>query len=1001
MSIPHRFSLPVFFFTLSSLFLLFRSSAGSDAGTSLQVQPAGHASSDTSWVDTTLASMTLEEKVGQLIMARTFGHYLSRESDEYERLIGLVERQKIGGLVVFQGDVYEVAVMVNDLQSRSRIPLLVAADFERGVAMRIRRATYFPDAMAIGATRDTGLAYRIAKAIAEEARAIGVHQNLAPVADVNNNPSNPVINTRSFGEEPELVAEMVDAFVRGTNDGGAISTVKHFPGHGDTGIDSHLDLPILPFDRLRLDSVEFVSFKRAIASGVGSVMVAHLETPAIETSPGLPASLSPATVSGVLQSELGFSGLVVTDAMEMRGILKAYSIGESALMALKAGVDVILIPSDEAVAAEAIVTAIRKGELSEERIDRSVRKILEIKHKLALQEERRVDIGGIADRVATDKHLQLAKEAARHAITLVRNVGEVIPLRPVYDPVGSWTSSRETRGAGKQRIALITIGDSEDSRTDVHRAANQLTNEPFGAYFVSQFRQRAGSVESFRLSPASNTMHLDSIMIRVGQKDLLVIALYAKMRSGSGKTGLPENLEVLVKKLSETGKPAVVVSFGNPYLIDLFPQAASLLCAYSDAEIMVEAAVEGLFGEIDLDGKLPVTIPGLSGFGDGIVLAQSSLRRDQPAAVGFNPDLLQRVDTLISSAVEDSVFPGAQLAIVRNGALVYNKSFGGLTYDKDARPVNGATLFDLASLTKVVATTTAIMKLYDTGVVALDDPASKFIPQLSDGKKAQITIRHLLEHRAGLPASIPLYRICTTPAQALDSVYTVRLVASPGDTTIYSDLGMIILGRIVETITGLPLDEYVQREFFRPLHLGNTMFKPPASISLRCAPTELDTIWRRRLIQGAVHDENADLLGGVAGHAGLFSNASDLAVFMQMIINGGTYAGARYLGQKTVREFTGWQPGGGPRALGWDLKSERGSSAGSMFSASAFGHTGYTGTSLWVDPDRNLAIIFLTNRVHPSRMNNRIHGVRQALHDTIARALVDVPGSGNPPRTRR
>jgi beta-glucosidase-like glycosyl hydrolase/CubicO group peptidase (beta-lactamase class C family) len=938
-----------------------------------------------SWAETTLTSMSLEEKAAQLIMARTYGHYLSRESDEYERLVGLVEEHRIGGLVVFQGDVYETAVMLNDLQSRARIPLLVAADFERGVAMRIRRATYFPDAMAVGATRDVSFAYGIGKAIAEEARAIGIHQNLAPVADVNNNPANPVINTRSFGEDPELVAEMVAAFIRGTKDGGAIPTVKHFPGHGDTGLDSHLDLPVLPFSRARLDSVEFVSFKRAIASGVGSVMIAHLEVPSIETSSGLPASLSPATVSGVLRSEFGFDGLVVTDAMEMQGILKVRSIGESAVMALQAGVDIVLIPADEAVAADAIVRAVHHGELSEERLDQSVKRILDIKERLRLHEHRKVDLASVGDRVATDEHLLLAKEAARHAVTLVKNADNLLPLRP----------------SGKQKLALITIGDSEESRTDVNRSANQLTNEPFGAYFANQFRQRAGWVEHFRLSPASNMMHFDSVLASASKKDLLVIALYAKVRSGSGKTGLPENLDTLVRKLSRVNKPAVVISFGNPYLIGLFPQGSSLVCAYSDAEIMVEAAVEGLFGETEFVGRLPVTIPGQFRFGDGVLLAQCVLRRDQPASVGFNGDSLRRVDTLILSAIRDSVFPGAQLAIIKDNVLVCNKSFGALTYAHEAPGVSGTTLFDLASITKVVATTTAVMRLYERGTIALDDPVSKFIPQLSAGEQSLITIRNLLEHRGGFPASLPLFRICASPASAMDSLYAARLVATPGDTTIYTDVGMMLLGKVVEKVSGISLDEFVRREFFGPLEMNNTMFNPAPSIRTRVAPTEWDATWRGRLIQGTVHDENADFLGGVAGHAGLFSNAANLAVFIQMILNGGTYGGTRYFRQSTVKEFTGRQAGDGPRALGWDLKSEQGSSAGTLFSSSSFGHTGYTGTSLWVDPERNLAVVFLTNRVHPTRSNNRIHGVRVALHDTIVRSIMPARDAIGLSRTQR
>jgi len=936
----------------------------------LQDQSAGTTSE---WVRTTLASMTLEEKAGQLIMARTYGHFISTESDEYERLVRLVKDLKIGGFVVFQGDVYEVAVLLNKLQKFSRLPLLVAGDFERGVAMRIRRATYFPEAMAVGATRNPEYAYRIGKAIAEEARALGIHQNLAPVADVNNNPANPVINTRSFGEDPHLVAAMVASFVRGSNDGGVISTAKHFPGHGDTGIDSHLDLPLLPFDRARLDSVELVSFRSAIQNGVGSIMIAHLEVPAVDPYSGRPATLSQRAVTGVLRWELGFGGLVVTDAMEMQGILKGYSIGESAVLALKAGVDVVLMPADETVAAESIVRAVQSGEVTEARIDSSVVKVLNIKHQLGLDQERFVDVDRIGDHVATDAHQQLAKEVARRAITVLRNDGGVVPLRP----------------SGKQKIALLVIGDSEESRTDVNRPESQLTNEPFGAYFLQQFRRRAGYVESFRVSPVNNGKFLDSILVSTGRYDLLVVALYAKIRSSSGKAELPERVAGFVQKLSQMPTPTVVISFGNPYLIRSFPDACASLCAYSDAEVMVDAAVEAIFGEITCEGRLPVSIPGFAAFGDGLDLRQSTLRRDSPAVAGFDPGKLLLVDSIVTAAIKDSAFPGAQLAIAKDDVLLYNKSFGTLSYDRQSRQVTQSTMYDLASLTKVVATTSAIMRLYEEGEVSLDDFLSKFFPEISPGLKRSITIRHLLSHTSGLPAFIRLYETCSSAEGALDSVYAAALEADPGDTTIYSDLGMILLGKIVERVSGLSLDAYVAKEFFEPLRMNNTMFRPPSFSIPRIAPTEIDTHWRKKLVHGTVHDENAALLGGVSGHAGLFSTASDLVVFMQMMINGGSYGGKEFFQQGTVAEFTRWQSGEGSRALGWDCKSASGSSAGDLFSTKSFGHTGFTGTSLWADPDRDLVVVFLTNRIHPSRERNAIHRIRPLLHNAIIGALRD------------
>jgi beta-glucosidase-like glycosyl hydrolase/CubicO group peptidase (beta-lactamase class C family) len=923
------------------------------------------------WVDSVLASMTVEEKVGQLIMAKAFGHFISTDSDEFLRLEQLVKDQKVGGFVMFQGDVYGQAVLINKLQRLSRIPLLVAADFERGVAMRVRRGTYFPDAMAIGATRNPEYAYKTARAIAEEARAIGVHQNLAPVADVSNNPNNPVINTRSFGEDRDLVAQMVSAFVRGTNHAGVVSTVKHFPGHGDTGMDSHLDLPVLPFDRTRLDSVELVPFRSAVDSGVMSVMVAHLEVPALDSNAGVPATLSRSAITNVLKEELGFQGLVVTDALDMQGLLKGFSIDSSAVMAVKAGVDVLLVPSNETVAASALLSAVVRGEITEERLNRSVRKILLVKRWLRLDEQRFVNEEKIGDHVGTREHRKLAREIARNAVTVIRNEGNLLPLQ-YY---------------GKQRLLSVIISDTEDNRTEINRPANPYPNEPAGAYFSQLLRRRNGPIVTYRLTPGSNAIDFDSVLTLARRADVVLVTLYAKVRSASGKIGIPENMNGFLAKLSGLNRPTAVVSFGNPYAVAAFPKAQGLVCAYADAEVMVEAAVEALFGEIPVAGRLPVSIPGVCGYGTGLALRASYLRKDDPSSAGFNAARLKRVDEIVLSAIRDSAFPGAQVAVAKDGILVYSKSFGTYTYDPDSREIDGSTLFDLASLTKVVATTASVMRLIDQKKLTLEDTVGKLLPLFSGGEKASVTVRQLLMHTGGLPPFRKLYDVCTSAVEALDSIYATPLVAHPGDSTIYSDLGMIILGKVVEKVSGASLAEFAAREFFQPLRMNSTVFNPSRAASSYVAPTEVDTVWRKQLIQGTVHDENAALLGGVAGNAGLFSTASDLAVFMQMLLNGGTYGGVRYLADSTVQRFTRLQDSSGVRALGWDMKSKEGSSAGDVFSMSSFGHLGFTGTSIWADPERNVFVVFLTNRIHPNRANNRISKVRPALHDAVMSAL--------------
>ena len=924
-----------------------------------------------SWSDSVLATMTLEEKAGQMVMVMAFGTFANAGSDEVARLTRLVEERGVGGVILSHGDVYESAYLLNNLQRRAKIPLLVSADLERGLAMRIRRGTPFPDAMAIGATRDTSLAFAVGKAIGREARAIGVYQNYAPVADVNTNPRNPVINTRAFGDDVALVQAMVVAFVRGTQEGGVLATPKHFPGHGDTGLDSHLELPVLPFTRGRLDSLELRPFRAAIESGARSVMIAHLGVPAIERDASLPASLSARIIKDVLRKELGFGGLVVSDAMEMRGVVQGYSVMESTVKAVQAGTDIILLPLNADIAITAIAASVRSGDISQERIDASVRKILEAKHALGLDRERLTDVSRIEAVVGSPEHWQLARTVARRGITLLSDNRGLLPL-----------VRKEER-----RVLALILTDNEESRSDINRPTSPWPNEATGAYLTQLLGRRLGHVESIRLSPASSDGDFERALSRARRADLLLLPTYVKVRTSSGRIGLPENLRAFLAETKKLAVPRIAVAFGNPYVAAHFTDVEALLCAYGDGEPVVEAAAEALCGEIPVGGKLPVTIPGAFTFGSGIVRPQQQLRRESAEGAGFDPAMLRRVDSIIYAARSDSAFSAAQVAIVRDGMLVWDKAYGTYSYDATSREINGNALFDLASVTKVIATTSALMKLYDRGDIGLDDPVAKYLPAFATEEKRGITIRHLLLHRGGFPPFRKFWEFCADSGAMIDSVFATPLVARPGDTTIYSDLGFITLGKVVEKIAGMNLSAFVQKEFFGPLGMGSTMFQPPAEIRWRAVATEVDTVWRRKLVQGTVHDENAAFLGGVSGHAGLFSTARDLAVFVQMLLNRGTYGGTRYLADSTITAFIGTRREGEERWLGWDRKSPRGSSAGTLFSASSFGHTGFTGTSVWVDPERRLGVIFLTNRVHPTRANTKLFRIRPALHDAVVGAL--------------
>ena len=764
---------------------------------------------------------------------------------------------------------------------------------------------------------------------------------------------------------------MAVAFMQGLQAGGVIATAKHFPGHGDTDVDSHLGLPVITRSRSALDSIDLIPFRRLIAHGVASVMVGHFRIPALEhDGVKLPATMSRPVVTKLLNEELGFDGLVVTDALEMGALVNSFNSDSIAVLALDAGNDILLLPTDDDATVDAILAAVRRGRLSEARINHSVKKILAIKQWLHLDKGARTNPEHIGRVVEVPEHMQIARQIARSSITVLRNDG-VLPL-----------------GQNGSRLLNVVVSDIEDYRTEIQRPDIPWPNERSGDYLTSQLRRRMRNLTTVRVDPSTNSAARDSIMRLAANAQTIVVPIYSKARSASGKFGLPQPIIDFISRLTALKKPVVLLAMGSPYVLRSFPIASAHICAYSDAEPTAEAVVEVLFGEVPTSGRLPVTIPGLYPFGSGLLGPQLVLRRDLPENVGFNPDSLALVDSILTRAIADSAFPGAQVVVVRNGALVANVSIGTLEYSRGSAPVNSETIYDIASLTKVVATTSAIMRLYDEGRIGLDDTVARIIPEFANNGKERLTIRNLLLHNGGLPAFKRLFLTCTSPQQVLDSVYQTELVYTPGDSTLYSDFDFIVLGKIVERISNTTLDSYVDSVFFRPLGMGRTMFTPDTSFWENIASTEYDSVYRKRLVRGVVHDENAFILGGVAGHAGLFSTASDLAIFMQMMVTGGSYGGVRYLKPETIRLFTTKQSPLGTRALGWDLKTVGGySTAGSLFSEKSFGHTGFTGTSIWADPEKKIFVILLTNRVYPTRNNAKIRRVRPAVADAIVRAI--------------
>jgi beta-glucosidase-like glycosyl hydrolase/CubicO group peptidase (beta-lactamase class C family) len=945
------------------------------------------------WVETTLLQMSLEEKVGQVLFTTYHGSLTSTDSEAYAEMMHDVNELHVGGFInithgsplgYVKSQAYPTAVLTNQLQSKSKLPLLFGADFERGTAMRLDEGTSFPTAMALAAGGNPKDAYAMGKTTALEARAVGIQWIYAPVADVNNNPGNPIINTRSFGENPARVAEYVSEFVRGVQENGGIATAKHFPGHGDTAADSHIDLPVIKADRERLDHLELVPFRAAIAAGVGSIMTGHLSVPALEPDPNTPATLSPRILTDLLRKQLGFEGLVITDAMDMGGITVRYAPGDAAVRAFVAGADALLMPPVPEAAYDALLAAAKSGQITQERLDASVRRILLAKAKLGLDKNRLVDVDALNAKFGRTAWQAEGQEISDRGITLLRDTPHRLPL----------DGTKPTRALLVSLYADPEPYPGEDLERELRERCDSLIALRADTKFVK--------ADTLKLPPAD-------------QYDVAILALFVRVSDRKGDVDVPADQLPLINQIYKEGKPVITVGLGSPYLIEKFPQAETWLSAFGISDVAQISVARALFGQIPVQGHLPVTIPGVdlkAGFG---------------MEVAANPMTLQAMDVRgeaqlrpafeeVEKAIADKAFPGATMAVGYRGKVSLH-AFGKLSYDADSPATKIDTKYDLASLTKVVATTTLVEKLVEgdfPSPLDLDAPIERYLPEWIDGPQGEgpnkvvvrnlkelsdwkdsrqiawrhkVTVRHLMTHTSGLPPFKEYWRTSTGKADSLRMIFAEPLEYEPGTKVEYSDLGIILMAEIVQRLTGKPLDELAHEYIFGPLGMKNTMYRPPKNLWPEIAPTEVDNQLRHRLVQGEVHDENAYAIGGVSGHAGVFSSSPDLAAFCQMLLNGGVYAHQRVLRRATIAEFTVPQAlAQNTRTLGWVVPTE-GSSSGHYFSAHSFGHTGFTGTTIWIDPDRQLFVVLLTNRVNPTRENHKIAEVRPAVHDAVMKGL--------------
>ncbi len=935
-------------------------------------KPRNLSSANQQWVETTLRKMSDDEKIGQLLFATYHGSFTSTDAAAYRQMMHAVDDLHVGGFInvtqmsplgIVKSQAYPTAVLTNQLQARSKLPLLIGADFERGSAMRLDEGTSFPTAMALAAGGSVEDAYTMGKVTTLEARAVGIHWIYAPVSDVNNNPGNPIINTRSFGEDPQRVAEFVASFVRGVEENGGLATAKHFPGHGDTAADSHIDLPVIRADKNRLEHLELIPFRAAISAGVSSIMTGHLSIPSLEPDPNTPATLSQNVLTGLLRNELHFEGLVVTDAMDMGGITTRFAPGEAAVRAVLAGADALLMPPVPDAAFEALQSAVKSGRISHKRLDASVRRILQAKARLELNNNKLVDLNAINQKFGSSAWQKEAQDISDRGVTLLRDSANRLPLN----------SAKPTRALLVAMYADPEPYPGEDLERELRSRFDSLT--------VLRADTRFVKADTLKLPPPESY-------------DLTILALFVRVSDRKGNVDVPAEQATLAEQIFHAGKPVVTVGFGSPYLIENFPQAETWLAVFGISDVAQISVARALFAQIPIRGHLPVTIPGIdlkAGFG---------------IARPINPMTVQPMDAtdaqlkpayqVLEKAIAKKAFPGATLAIGYQGKVAVH-AFGNLSYDAQSPRVTPQTMYDIASLTKVVATTTLVAKLAEGDFpvpLDLDARIDRYLPEWSaDPKSAQadwrskVTVRHLLTHTSGLPPFKEYWRTSKSKQETLTRILAEPLDYEPGTKEVYSDLGIILMAEIVERLTGRPLDDLADTYIFHPLAMSETTFRPAKKLWPQIAPTEIDNNLRHRLVQGEVHDENAFAIGGVSGHAGLFSTAPDLAAFCQMLLNGGSYAHHRILRRATVAQFTSPQQlSSGTRTLGWAVPTEGGSS-GHFFSSHSFGHTGFTGTSIWIDPDRDLFVVLLTNRVHPTRENQKIAQVRPALHDAVMQSL--------------
>lgn len=945
---------------------------------------AGDVEAQNKWVEDVINSMTIDEKIGQLFMVQA---YSNKDEKHTQFISDLITKYHIGNLIFMQGTPKKQVELNNKYQSLiTKVPLMIGFDGEWGLDMRLKNTYRFPWNMALGAIENNELLEQLGKQIGNHCKRVGIHINFAPVVDVNTNPNNPIIGNRSFGESKENVAQKAVAFTKGMQSVGVLANAKHFPGHGDTSKDSHHTLPTINFTEQRIDSIELYPFKKVFDAGIASVMTAHLSIPKLEKNVELPSSLSKKVVTDLLKNKLGFLGLIFTDGLNMKGAANYSSSAEINLSAILAGNDILLIPEDIPNTIKLFKESLKKGILTEERINYSVKKILRAKYLVGLNNYKPIKYENVVEELNTPFNDVLHRKLVENSITLLKNKTDLIPIKDLE----------------KNRIAYVNLGDDS------------------GSYFVNMLKNYTKITEVY-------DDNLDVLINKLKEYNLVIIG-YHKSNKNPWKTYKFSNKDLVKLKKISKHKRVILDVFASPYSllqIENFKNIDNIIVSYQNSKEAQELSAQAIFGAIGIKGKLPVSIKNIFEVGSGITTNKlGRLGYSIPEAVEMSSDSLKIIEKYLDTIQQKEMAPGGQVLVARKGKVIFQKNFGYHTYDKK-KEVKSSDIYDIASITKILASLPMIMKAEEEEKFSIDSQLKDIFHKYKNTNKDTLKVKNILSHTAQLPAWIPFYRYTKDEKgnnlsefyrKKQSKKYNIKiaenlyLLSSYKDSINkiikdidllqadykYSDLGYYIFKDILEKKYKKRLDKLVDENFYKKLGLNRTSYLPLKKFEkLEIVPTEKDNYYRNQLIHGYVHDMGSAMQGGVGGHAGVFSNANDIAKMMQMYLQKGYYGGKRYLKTETIdkfnkRYFSDLQV---RRGLGFDkpqLREEEKATCNCV-SDKSFGHSGFTGTYTWADPESEIIYVFLSNRIYPTMENKELvkTNMRTKIQQVIQNAIVD------------